>query len=59
MTIEDFNNQGWTGGMKAEFKNKIYDIINCDFENKKVGLDIDGELVEISYKLCEIVKVQE
>ena len=56
MTLDEFNNQGWTGGMRAEFEGKVYDVINCDFEEKTVGLEIGGELTEVSYKLCKIVQ---
>ncbi|OGS70778.1 MAG: hypothetical protein A3F91_09705 [Flavobacteria bacterium RIFCSPLOWO2_12_FULL_35_11] len=55
MTLIEFDNQRWAGGMKAEFEGKIYDVINCDFEEKTVGLDIKGLLVEIPHTLCTIV----
>ena len=55
MTIQEFDTIRWGAGMRAEFQGRIYDVVNCDFEDKTIGLDIDGELIEVACKLCKIV----
>ena len=55
MTVDEFDKIRWTRGMRAEFQGRIYDVVNCDFEDATIGLDIDGELLEVPCELCEIV----
>lgn len=54
MTHEEFNNTGWTGGMRAIYKDKVYDIANCDFERKTIGLLIDGGIKELHHSEVNI-----
>ncbi len=58
MTLEEFNSPIWTGGMKARFRDSIFDVTSVDFEEKKVWLDIGDDSMgfPISYKEGEIVK---
>ena len=41
MTIEEYDKQGWTAHMKAEYKGNIYDIEAANFPEYLVCLD-DG-----------------
>lgn len=38
MTIDEFNNTGWAAGMKAKYKDEVYPISSCDFNEALVGL---------------------
>ena len=54
MTVTEFNNTGWSGGMKCDYQDKQYDIGSCDFEEKTVGL-VDGNTDDIFWVQCEHV----
>jgi hypothetical protein len=59
MTIEEFNETGWSRGLFAKYHadNEIYRIGSCDFEEKLVGLMgvIASEPDCISWVRCENV----
>lgn len=43
MTKEEFDRTGWTGGMKAIYNGKEYEVLSVDFEDKTIDLiDADG-----------------
>ena len=47
MTVEEFDNQLWSAGMKASWNGTTWDVANCDFEEKKVGLSpMNNDLAE-------------
>lgn len=41
MTFEEYDNTGWTGNMKAEYKGNIYGVEAANFPEHLVALD-DG-----------------
>jgi len=60
MTQEEFDNTGFTGGMKCEFKGKEYEIISVDFEERIIAIDETGTYEfdgknGLSWKRCENV----
>ena len=60
MKIEEFNSQGWTGGMKARVLNSIlmideYDVVSVDFELKTIEIEVDKVCLDFSYTEIEIV----
>lgn len=55
MTIEQFNNTPFTGGMTAKYQNRTWDIIACDFEEKELCLDADTDTVWVH---CENVEIE-
>lgn len=61
MTIQEFNNTGFTGGMTAIFKGKEYPIVTVDFEESLIGIDenISGaEPDTVSWKRCENIELK-
>ena len=61
MTIEEFDQTGFTGGMKCIFQDKEYGIATVDFEERLIGIYemIPGSESEddISWKRCENVEI--
>lgn len=65
MTIEEFNNTRFKFGMKAEYKNNVYDIISVDFEENLIGLDngiiecngCGTERTDVMWVRCENCKI--
>jgi len=57
MTIQEFDNTGWTCGMNAEYHGKTYKVASCDFDEKIIGLlgVILNAPEEISWVRCENV----
>jgi hypothetical protein len=43
MTIQEFDNQKWTKGMKCFYMNKEYTIFGVDFESRNICISRDGE----------------
>lgn len=43
MTIAEFNSMGWTPGMKASYRGKVYDVATVDFDEQLVGLILHPE----------------
>ena len=41
MTFEEYDKQGWTAHMKAEYNGKIYDIEAANFPEYLVCLDVE------------------
>lgn len=56
MTIEDFNNTGWSGGMRCVYQDKAHDIGSCEFEEKLVGLVVDYD-DELKWVRCENIRL--
>ncbi len=61
MSKDEFDSQGWTGGMKARLNNSIlfideYDVVSVDFEFKTVELEIDKQCLDFSYTEVEIIR---
>ena len=59
MTIEEFNNTGFTGGMEVKISGETYDVISADFEDKTIGIEIDGKEKMIHCKLCEWIRIKD
>lgn len=61
MTIEEFNNTGWSGGMTAQYHHdgKNYPVASCDFAEQLVGLKgiVQNEPDEISWVRCENISL--
>ena len=58
MTIEEFNQTGWTAGMTARYTDgETYPIASCDFGEKLVGLKgiVQNAPDEVSWVRCENV----
>jgi len=61
MTIEEFNEQGWSGGMTAKmgkkYNGKTFPIAACDFEEALIGITglVEGS-DEINWVRCESVE---
>lgn len=62
MTIEEFNEERWSGGMTATMKDdsyknpsKTFDIGSVDFHEKLIGLD-DPKCDELRWVRCESVE---
>ncbi len=56
MTIEQFDNTGFTGGMKCRYKLQEYDIIMVDFEEKLIAINetqTDEPELQLDWKRCE------
>lgn len=43
MTIEDFDSMKFRAGMKALINGKEKDIVSVDFEQRLIGLEIEGD----------------
>jgi len=62
MTIEQFDNTGFTGQMKCNYKGKEYEIISVDFEERIIAInetqsfDDDG-FDELYWKRCENIEL--
>lgn len=41
MTLQEFDNTRWSGGMKCTYQGKEHDIGSCDFEERIVGIVVD------------------
>jgi hypothetical protein len=53
MTIEEFNNMKFCGGMRVLYNGKDYDIVSVDFEEALIGIEeIEGG-EDLSWKRCE------
>jgi hypothetical protein len=52
MTIKEFNETGWSGGMFCLYKGKQHAIGSCDFEEGLVGI-VDESIDDISWVRCE------
>jgi hypothetical protein len=52
MTIQEFNNTGWSGGMFCLYKGTKYAIGICDFEEGLVGI-VDPQTDDLSMVRCE------
>ncbi len=52
MTINEFNNTGWSGGMKCIYDGREHDIGSCDFEEKLVGIVVDDH-EDLVWVRCE------
>lgn len=58
MTLEEFKNQAWGYGMKAEYKGGVFDIGSVDFEESLVGLhEVIPNLDEITWVRCENISL--
>lgn len=61
MTIEQFNNTGFTGQMNCRYDGYIYAIASVDFEEKLIGIyeSIEGaeSREDISWKRCENIEI--
>jgi hypothetical protein len=55
MTIQEFDNQKWTKGMKCFYMNKEYTIFGVDFEFSEISLIIDTYPEWISCKLITLI----
>jgi len=58
MTIEEFDNTGFTGQMKCEYKGKEYEIISVDFEERIIAINEfdsfdDNGADDLDWKRCE------
>jgi len=71
MTIEEFNKQKWTAGMRVFYKDDtpgsrttlITDIVSVDFEKNKIGVELPGmkiesvdDLIWLPCDKCEVEK---
>lgn len=46
MTIQEFNNTGWSGGMKCLYNGNEHEVGSCDFEEQLVGIvDSNDDIV--------------
>jgi hypothetical protein len=60
VTLKEFMNTGFTGGMVAVCGEEEYDIIAVDFEDKTFFLDMgDGEPTEFTLDEVDCVKFKE
>jgi len=62
MTLDEFDNAKWTGGMKLEYKNEVYEVAAVSFEEKLVGFQEDfatGNENDLSWARCENIKIIE
>jgi len=56
MTIDEFNNTGFTGSMQVKYKNRVRDLFSVNFEEALIGLveDCDGsDEGDIQWVHCE------
>ena len=61
MTQEQFDKIGWTGGMKAVYKNTIYDISSVCFEEKLIGIVnycMGSDDDTVHWARCENVEIE-
>lgn len=61
MTIEDFNNNYWSGTSKVIYKTNEYEVEAVDFEEKLIAInefpDLEDEGNNLSWKRCENCKL--
>lgn len=53
MTFEEYDNTGWTGNMKAEYKGSVYDVAAANFPEHLVALDDDANGDDYMWVRCE------
>lgn len=54
MTRDEFHSMRWGERMSALYMGKAYGIINVDFEEETIGLDMDGSIKEVSCLKCTV-----
>ncbi len=57
MTRQEFNKSKWGAGMKAAINGSVRDIVSVDFEQKLIGLEIEGDDENIDWVRCENVEL--
>ncbi|RYF10504.1 MAG: hypothetical protein EOO42_22525 [Flavobacteriales bacterium] len=57
MTIEKFDNTGFTGGMRVRYDGSEYDLVSVDFQEKLIAIDEFGQGHDATWKRCENVEV--
>ena len=61
MTIQEFDNTGFTGNMRCLYKGKEYDIYSVDFEERLIAISESNQEVDIDtlldWKRCENVEL--
>jgi len=56
MNVEAFDSVKWTGQMRVEYKNKIYDVASVDFEERLIGISgycDGGDESDVQWIRCE------
>ena len=53
MTIEEFDKMSFKAEMKAVYKQKQYDVVSVDFEEKLIGLSEPWDDENITWVRCE------
>ena len=61
MTLEQFDQQGWSADMKFIFKGQSYFIVGVDFEERVIGIvsiPTPDNRDDISWKRCENITLE-
>ena len=58
MTKEEFDNTGFTGLMKVEHREKVYDLMSVNFEERLIAFNIDTD-DDLYCVRCENVTIKE
>ncbi len=57
MTIEEFDNTGFTGNMRCLYQGKEYPIFSVDFEERLIAINENNQEVtddmQLDWKRCE------
>ncbi len=54
MTLEEFDNGAWTGGIELRYCTKNYKVVSVDFETKSACLERENdETFTVNYKYVE------
>lgn len=54
MTIEQFDEIKWTGGMRIKYREKEYDVCSVDFIEKLVAFNVTND-EDLHWARCENV----
>lgn len=54
MTIEQFDETKWTGGMRITYREKVYDVCSVNFLEKLVAFNTDND-EDLNWARCENV----
>lgn len=54
MTIDQFNETKWTGGMRITYREKIYDVCSVNFLEKLVAFNLEND-EDLNWARCENV----
>jgi hypothetical protein len=61
MTQEQFDNTGFTGGMFCVYKEKEFEIVQVDFEERLIGIqeleNFEYDEHQVDWKRCENVEI--